>query len=270
MTALSALQFEFEGQPLRIPAAELDSSPSPFTGRSLRHANTNVTVAPHEVDLVKRLIESSPVADNDGTLWSGHLDVESYQEGEPHSLTITWEETEEVHAEAVEFEGLSLQPTKYEEHENGDGTIAVGFRAVLTAEETEALRALMPVKRSSVVYWPVVRRGVSDAPRQMRLGRVLWQQLPDGTVGHDITIVDDAFDQSEEPNHVLGLAGEPMVSNLVARVSDLLAQFQILIAELEVTEALPAESLERIRASVESLGPAQRHAFYEVADLSKW
>lgn len=255
---------------MRLPAVELDSSLSPFTGRSLRHADTNVEVVPHQVDMVKRLIESSPIADSDGTLWSGQLTVESFQDDGPHSLTITWEETEEVRADVVEFEGLSLQPTKYEEHENGDGSIAVSFQAVLTAEETEKLRALMPSKRSSVLYWPVIRRGVSDEPRQMRLGRVLWQQLPDGTIGHDITLADEAFDQSDGSAPFLGIAGEPMVSTLVVRVSDLLVQFQALIAELEATGALPTEALERIRASAESLGPAQRHAFYEVADLSKW
>lgn len=270
MTSPSVLQFEFEGQSLRIPITELNSASSPFTGRVLRHAKTSITFSPNDADMARRFIESSPVVDSEGVLWAGHLDVESFTEGGPHNLTITWEETEHPRAETVAFEGLSLRPTRYEEHGNDDGSIAISLQAILTASETDTLRALMPTKRSSVAYWPVIRRGISDEPRHMRLGRVLWQHLPDGSVGHDITLVDEAYDQSEEPTAVLGFGGEPMVSNLVAHLSDLMAQFHTMVTELEATEALPRESLDRIRESAELLGPAHRHAFYEVADLAKW
>jgi hypothetical protein len=77
MTSPSVLQFELEGQSLRIPIAELNSSSSPFTGRVLRHAKSNMTIAPNDADMAKRLIESSPIVDSDGALWAGHLDIES-------------------------------------------------------------------------------------------------------------------------------------------------------------------------------------------------
>lgn len=269
MTALSALQFEFEGQPVRIAVQAADPTQSPFTGRTLRRESTSIQVVPHEVDLVKRLLDASPVSDSEGTLWNGHLDVESFQQGGPHTLEITWNEVEALQADAVEFQGLSLRPTKYEEHDNDD-TIAISFKAVLSAEETEVLRALMEPNRSGAIYWPVVRRGVSDDSRSMRLGRVLWQPLTDGSIAHDITLVDEAFDASDEPNHFLTMHGEPEVSNLVGAVAGLLGQIGVLIAELEAANALPSESIERIRAAANEMKPANRHLFFEVADISKW
>jgi hypothetical protein len=219
---------------------------------------------------VKRLLDASPVTDTVGTVWRGQLDVESYQEGGPHSLRITWNEVEELHAESVEFEGLTLQPTKYEEHGNDDGTISLAFQAALTADETEKLRGLMPTKRSGVIHWPVVRHGVSDAPRSMRLGRVLWQQLPDGSIAHDITLVDEAFGASGGSNHMLAIRGEPEVSNLVGAVAGLLGQVEAIIEELGAASALSAESTARIRAAADESKAVKRHLFYQVADISKW
>jgi hypothetical protein len=220
MTSLSALQFEFDGQPRRFPIEESDPLVSPFTGQTLRRANTSFQVAPHEVELVKQLLAASPVADSEGTVWNGRLDREAYQDdGGPHLLGITWNEVEELHADAVEFQGLSLRPTKYEEHENDADTISIAFEAVLTTEETNQLRELMPTKRSGITYWGVVRRGVSDEPRSMRLGRVLWQQLPDGSIAHNITLADEGCDAPERSNQILAIRGEPEISNLVTMFS---------------------------------------------------
>src|SRR5438105_6862504 len=119
MTSPSILQFQFEGQPLRLPVAQLEPSTSPFTGRQLRRAQTVLTISPGDAETAKRLLEASPIGDMDGTLWSGHLDMESYTNDGPHSLTITWTETERLNAEIVEFEGLALRPAQSYERPNG-------------------------------------------------------------------------------------------------------------------------------------------------------
>lgn len=270
MTSSSTLQFEFESNPLRFPVMELEPSSSPFTGRQLRKATTRFTISSGDAETVRRFVAAGPIADSEGTLWSGNLDMESYTNDGPHSLTITWTETERVNADVVEFEGLMLRPTRYEERTNDDGSIVVAFQATLTADETDRLRSLVPARSTGARYWPVVRRGVADEPRSMRLGRVLWQQLDDGTIGHDITLVDEAYDTTDKPNAFLALGGEPMVSNLVHHLSSLIAQYETLLAELEAAGVLAPEALNRIRVSAESLGPDRQHAFFEVSDISKW
>jgi hypothetical protein len=272
MVTPSLLQFDFKGSPLSFPVVETGRSPSPFTGGELRRLKTEVTVSPQESELVKAFLATKPFTDTEGDLWSANLDVESYTDDGPRHLTIAWTESERLQADTVEFEGLTLTPTAghYEERMNDDGTIVVAFQATLTADETDRLRSLVPSKKSEVRYWPVIRRGISDTPRNMRPGRVLWQQLDDGMIGQDITLVDEAFDSSDEHNAFLGLAGEPQVGNLIHQVSDLLVQFETLLAEMEAAGTLAPEAIERVRASADTLSATRRHIFFEVADLSKW
>jgi len=272
MSDQTLLQFDFKGAPLSFPVVETGRTPSPFTGGELRRLKTEVTVSPQESELVKEFLATKPFTDSEGDRWSGNLDVESYTDDGPRHLTIAWTETEHLQADSVEFEGLTLTPTEghYEERQNDDGSIVVAFQATLTADETDRLRALVPSKKSEVRYWPVVRRGISDNPRNMRLGRVLWQQFDDGMTGQDITLVDEAYDSSDESNAFLGLAGEPMVGNLVQQVSGLLVRFETLLAELEAAGTVAPEAVERVRASADTLGAIRRHIFFEVSDLSKW
>jgi hypothetical protein len=270
MAEPGVLEFAFNDQPIRFPVGEVETKPSPFTGHQLRTLSTQVTISPLDADLVKTFLATAPVTAGDGSVWTGNIDMESYTNDGPHSLTITWKESEQLMAETVEFEGLALSPTCYEERENEDGTICVAFQAKLTSNETETLRSLTSPSTTDRRYFPVVRRGVSDDPRSMRLGRVLWQQFDDGTIGNDITLVDEAFDASGDNNTVFVFGGEPQVGNLVRQVSSLLVQFETLIAELESAGAIAPEAVERIRASAETLAPDRRHIFFEVADLSKW
>ena len=270
MADAQALEFTFNDQPIRLPVGEVETKPSPFTGRRLRTLSTQVTLSPPDSELVKAFVATAPVTAGDGSVWTANIDMESYTNHGPHSLTITWKETEQLMAETVEFGGLALTPTRYEERENEDGTICVAFQARLTQGETDTLRALALPSANDRPYFMVVRRGVSDDPRSMRLGRVLWQQFDDGTIGNHITLVDEAFDASDDSNAVFALAGEPQVGNLVRQVSSLLVQFETLIAELESAGVVAPGTVQRIRAAAETLAPDRRHIFFEVADLSKW
>lgn len=270
MAEPGVLEFTFNDQPVRFPVGEVETKPSPFTGHELRTLSTQVTLSPPDAELVKAFVATAPVTAGDGSVWTGNIDMESYTNDGPHSLTITWKEAEQLMADTVEFEGLALTPTRYEERENDDGTICVAFQAKLTKDETDTLRSLASRSATDRRYFMVIRRGVSDDARSMRLGRVLWQQHDDGTIGNDITLVDEAFDASDGSNAMLVFGGEPMVSNLVRQVSSLLVQFEALIAELESAGVVAPVAVEQIRASVETLAPDRCHIFFEVADLSKW
>ena len=195
------------------------------------------------------------------------MDTESYTNGGPHNLTITWTELETLTAGVVEFGELQLVPNRYEERLNEDGSIAISLQATLTAEETEILRSIP--RDSEDQYRPTIRRGVSDEIRSMRLGRVLWQRLEGGGIGHDVTLVDRAFDSSESSAPILALAGEPQVGNLIDQVSALLARFDALVDELEIASVLMPEAVKRIRQSAASAS-LRRHEFFEVGDLAKW
>jgi hypothetical protein len=272
MPVTALLQFDFRGSPLTFPVVETGHTPSPYSGGELRRLKTEMTVSSQESELVKQFLATKSFTDSEGSIWTGNLDIESYSNDGPRHLTISWTESERLKADSIEFEGLTLTPSAshYEERMNDDGYIVIAFQATLGADETDLLRSLVPSKKSETRYWPVTRRGISDEPRNMRLGRVLWQKLGDGNIAHDITLVDEAHDSSETSNAFMALAGEPQVGNLVSRVSDLLVQFETLLAELETAGTIAPEIVGSVRASADTLGATRRHIFFEVADLSKW
>lgn len=59
-----------------------------------------------------------------------------------------------------------------------------------------------------------------------------------------------------------------MVSNLVRRVSALMAPHEALLIELQAAKILPPEVLEPFRSST-ALAMDRRHIFFELADISK-
>ena len=185
-----------------------------------------------------------------------------------HHLTLSWEEQERVQANTIEFEGLSLHPSRYDEHAEDDG-VAISFRARLTPAETEKVRTLQQRPSAKAdLYFPVVRRGVSDEPRRMRLGRVLWQALEDGNAEHDITLVDESLDK--KPTSAFALIGEPHTRHLLNAVEQLAAERNALLEALKSAGVLDDQAVERVhQAGTEAMGK-RRYRFYQVDDMSDW
>jgi hypothetical protein len=175
-----------------------------------------------------------------------------------------------VKPDSINFEGLALHPTRYAEHDEGDGAIAFTIEAPLAPDETEALRELQVAGRdASGRYWPVTREGVEEEPRRMRLGRVLWQRDGDQIL-HNITLVDEDVDTRDPNAGMAMLGGEPALGHVVKLASSLKGAVDALIAELEAGGALSAEAVERIRVAGADAVEELRPEFDEVDDLSRW
>lgn len=263
------LRFSVPDGQLVVPAAVIETVESPHTGRPLRRLRSEITVPAAEARLIATAIGSGPLTDEEGNEWSGGIEVESYGDAQGlHNLRINWEEREQLLANAVEFGGLSLRPQRYEEHEDGR-SVSIAFRAILSLAETERLRELQRLPSSKGdLYFPVVRRGVSDEPREMRFGRVLWQQLEDGNVEHEIVLVDKSFDQ--QPTSAFASIGEPQTGHLLDAVEQLAAERNALFDALQSIGVLDDQAIERVRrAGADAIGQ-QRYVFYQVSDLSDW
>lgn len=169
---------------------------------------------------------------------------------------------------SVDFEGLRLEPSKYEEQVH-DGDLAITLRATLARDETDLLRELQ-VERAdqSRRYWPVVRRGVSEEPRRMRLGRVLWQQDGD-RFEHLITLVDASADE-KPPGPWLGNRAEPELRQAMGGLADLAGRFDALVDALSKAGLLNREAVEEIRVAGKEARTQRAYTFYEVDDLSRW
>jgi hypothetical protein len=263
------LRFRVDEQLLVIPAIIVESIDSPSTGRPLRRLSSEITVPAVEARSIATILQAPSLVDEDGAQWSGRIEVESYRDVQGlHNLRIGWEEQEQVDADAVEFEGMLLRPQHYEENTT-DGGLAISFRARLTSAETQTLRGLQQPRPGVDLYFSVVRHGVSEQPRRMRLGRVLWQKLEDGDVEHQITLVEDVYDTAPRAGF-RALAGEPQVSHLLDAVEQLAGERDALIDALKNGGVLDDDAIERVRQAGLATRGMRRYQFYEVDDISEW
>ncbi len=262
------LRFTHGERMFELHAEQAATSTSPHTARELRGLRSEITCSPEEAAALRALLESPAVTDEHGVKWSGRLATESYIDSGPHTLVIEWTERERIVAELVEFQGLSLRPTHYQEDED-DGVVAVTFSATLSEDEMQALWALREGRADQERrYWPVVRRGVSDVPRTMRLGRILWQRNGK-SYEHRVTLVDEAEDR-QEPGPWLGMRAEPELSHLMAGLADLSGRFDALLDALDAAGILDREARDTIRDAGRTVRRQREYTFYEVDDLSRW
>ncbi len=265
--AALTLRFPHDGRTMELPAEEVGTRTSLHTGRELRHLRSEITVSEPDAVELRRLLEE-PRADEDGLEWEGEVRTESFSEGGPRTLLIEWNERERLWAESLEFQGLELRPTEYDEVEQ-DGVVAVTFRATLSQEETRTLWALRESRRDPALrYYPVIRHGVTDEPRQMRLGRILWERDGD-SYKHLISLVDESVD-SQDPDAWLGMRAEPELGHLMAGLADLTGQFGALLDALQGGGVVDGAGVERIREQGLEARQAREFTFYQVDDLSSW
>jgi hypothetical protein len=258
-----------EGRTLEVDATVLDTQESHHTGKPLRELQSELAVPAEEADVIRALLETPELLDATGDSWSGRIVTESYRDvNGTHALTLQWNERENLKADVVEFEGLELRPVRYEERTEEVG-IALSFRSPLTDAETETLRLLQRRPLEDGIYFSVVRRGVSDEPRQMRFGLVLWQPLEDGGTEQQITLVDQVVDESPL-KFPRTLGGEPALGRVLSAAENLAAERDALFDILKENGLLDEAGLERIRhAGDEAIGES-RYRFYQVTDLPEW
>jgi hypothetical protein len=266
------LRLVIDGDVIAFPATVEDVRPSPHTGRPLRELHTGARFHADTAERVTALLEDGKVVDADGQAWDGRLESESYSDPDgPRSLSIRWKEHESVKATALEFLGITAEPTRYREGFE-DGAVRITFQATLSAQDSERLRSARwnpddPADR----YWPVLRHGVSDEPVRMRLGRVLWSRREDDAVDYQVTLVQDVYDEVEQDNsYAQAFGGEPAVGNLKRQVSSLVGQMDELLRRLDNGETLGPEAADAIRAAGKRGPKERRHTYFEVGNLDKW
>jgi hypothetical protein len=280
MNETIVLHLPLDNRTVEIEADLTNEWASPHTGRRLREAESTITVTADISAAFKTALRSAVATDDEGHVWSPEMRSESYvgDGNGPHNVSIVWSEVEELRAERVEFQNLSLVPTRYEEstdpqdeEHKGDATIAITFLATLTADEAAELRKLEADRRDrDRIYWPVLRVGVSDEPRLMRLGNSLWSARDDGNVDYLVVLVDKANDDSDRDGTWKRLAGEPALSLALTALTDLEGRFDALLDRLESGGSIDADAR---KALDEAGAKGIRERFYrfsEVDNVDEW
>jgi hypothetical protein len=173
-----------------------------------------------------------------------------------HSYTLLLREAEELSLEVLELAGTELYPYEYRERAVDHG-LTIWMK--LVGHEEDVLRLRQLVRRSPA--FPVVRRGISDEPRSMRLGVGEWSRFED-QVKYRLVLVDaslpsgshEALVRVEEENTRGALA---FYANLVERLSERLIQ-KGLLTDAELTE---------MREAAAGVPVVSRHDFWRVPDV---
>jgi hypothetical protein len=183
----------------------------------------------------------------------------SFTIGEPIQ-TYTWSlrQREKLMTESLKLGDMAVHPYRYMETISQDALVLT-IRATVDATTLQTLRALP-------LYFPVVREGISDEPRSMRFGAVIWSSADEQEFKIQATIVEEKYDAKGNQHSFL----EPMLGNLMKSVSSTNARFktlvQILLSKGLITEEEKANIVE---VSDEELR-RRNYEFDRVVDVDEW
>jgi hypothetical protein len=255
---------DIDGRPVTVSIRRETRERSLHTERELVELHGTVTAvddATHEwlseclPDLGDRVLSARDSAGE----WSGRwlISWNSYSvNAGTHTYSLIVREAEDLSLEVLLLDGLELYPYEYREDVVGDG---LTLWAKLVGTEDDVLRLRRLVSDRSV--FPVVRRGISDTPREMRVGVAEWSHFED-RVKYRMALVDAHLHNSvageivemEEENNRSALA---FYANFVEQLTGRLIE-KGLLGEEEVAE---------LRETARAEPGVARHEFWRVSDV---
>jgi hypothetical protein len=197
------LQLHLLHEPEEVRAEDLEPMVSPHSGRRLRRVEIRFKTQEEDSKEVNRRLlrardRDGALVDASGTQWLVTSNSYSFQNGgEVHSHHAELQELEELRVERLEFLGLSVTPTVFEEEY--DDVIVISAIVEPDAELDAALEREITTSQQNeeLRYFDVVRVGISDEPLRMRFGRCLWSDQT-GNRTHLIRFVEASWDEEPE------------------------------------------------------------------------
>lgn len=197
----SGFTIDLNGRRVQLHPRRRGTVVSPHTGRPLveLHAWATTADATTHAWLSEALKAAAgrPVTaydDAEEHLGNWHLSWNAYGEAAGvHTYTLILRECEDLNLEALVVNGTELHPYEYRE-EAVPGGLTVW--AKLVGAEEDVLRLRRELRSAQTVQ--VVRRGIQDTPRRMRLGVGEWSEFED-RVKYRLVLVEDGVDESGHP-----------------------------------------------------------------------
>jgi hypothetical protein len=237
---------------------------SPHTGRDIQEVHGWVTTSDPEThrwlsvalrgssDGVVRTVDSSgePVG-----RWQ--LSWNSYGEtAGVHTYGLILREAEELSLEVLVLDTMELHPYEYREEALEDG-LTIWAKVVGTHADVTRINRLIRTRTS----FPVIRRGIQNEPREMRLGVAEWSEYED-RIKYRLVLVDREI--SDDLRNQLGRIQEQNTRaalgyyvNLVDRLAELLVE----------RGAITRAELEGLREASRAQPGVARHEVWHVADV---
>lgn len=255
-----------EGRPLPVQIHKETAVLSPHTGRDLQELHGWVVTSDpqlhHRLATILPGIADRPMSSEDeagefGGRWC--VSWNSYGEAAGvHTYTLILREAEELSLRGLQLDEIELHPYEYREEVIAGG---LKVRAKLVGTEGDVLRLRrLAAERDTV---DVVRVGIHDAPRRMRLNVEEWSQFED-RVKYRISLVDVGVEPVVVEEVGMddadgGRAALAFYANFLERLAEMLVRKEI----------LSREELRALREAARSEPGVTRHELWRVADVDQ-
>lgn len=255
-----------QGRPLPVQIRKETAVASPHTGRDLQELHGWVVTA--DANLHQRLATTLPAlgehpmrSEDAAGEFTGRWCVSWNSYGEAagvHTYTLILREAEELALRALMLEDIELHPYEYREEALAGGLV-VRAKLVGTEDEVLHLRRLAMERDACTV----VRLGIQDEPRRMRLSVEEWSEIED-RVKFRIVLADVGLDLEQGE----GLA--PAESESSRAALGFYANYLESLAELLVRKGLlTREELRALRDGARAGPGVIRHELWRVADVDQ-
>ena len=263
-TQLRTLLLEFDGgRTLPVDIRKETTERSVRTGRELVELHGWATTESAEEhrwisEVLRSVIDQSVNALDEAGEFAGRWCVSwnSYGEsGHEHSYTLLLREAEDLSLEALLIDGVELHPYEYREEIVGDN-LTIRAKVVGTQADVLRLRSLMHSHQNL----QVVRRGIQEEPREMRVGVGEWSYMEDDSIKYRLVLVDPSAPSElarfeEERNR----AALGFYANFLERLADLMVEKGV----------ITREELHLLRENARSAPGVASHEMWHVADIDE-
>jgi len=177
-----------------------------------------------------------------------------------HEILI--EEVEELEIESLSISGLVLHPYYYEEEFDCDD-LSIKSRVMVSPEQDAILRMLMKDDE----YFQVVRRGISDEPREMRFSNTILWSRHGNRFKYEIILVDRSYDERDRP---LARLFQPQMSRMQSAIAAQAEMVEAILETLVNRKYLTEGNVAEMRKKAAERIWDRRKEFYEVRDIDEF
>jgi len=169
-----------------------------------------------------------------------------------------------LNIESLVVGNLELYPYYYHEEMRDSGSVinigeglAINAKVKMPKEESERFLEF----QFHADYFPVVRHGIQEEPREMRFGAVYWSEH-EGEIRYSINLVEKS-PEDEEPQHPIGVPNAHMRAQLAFETALRRELFEF----LKQKEILSDQEIEGLYDKAEKQAWRVENSFYQVRDV---
>lgn len=262
------LHLDFDGRELMFTIKKETTFFSKHTGVALKKIEVSLRVDKkiHEdiTKIIERLnkTEINSIGEQGKILKKWKIEYSTYsciENKYDHYFKLT--EIEDLHVDSLTVGRLNFHPYSYKEEFIRDALI---IDAKVRLSEVQFTEVKKLIEKNN--YFKVVRCGISDEPREMKLGLPLWSKHKD-TIKYKIILSEKKYFETKEKNINYSY---PMILNmsfLLAKQDGILKELLTILSSKKV---LTNEEITEIKEKASTQTKRREINFYQVKDIDEF